>query len=93
MHTTLQASPAQLAFGRDMIVHTKFVADWARIREHQHALQIRDNLRENLVAFLIIIALEIASSFVATMKLVLKCAVLRMALILIFKSLDPLMEQ
>ena len=48
---------------------------------------------KTVVAFLIIIALEIASSFVATIKLVLKCAVLRMALIQLFKSLDPLMER
>ena len=30
-HTTLQASPAQLVFGRDMFLPVQFVADWARI--------------------------------------------------------------
>jgi len=32
VHTTLQASPAQLCFGRDMIMHTQFVANWNLIR-------------------------------------------------------------
>ena len=31
-HTTLQASPAQLVFGRDMLLDMKFIADWEAIR-------------------------------------------------------------
>ena len=31
-HTILQASPAQLVFGRDMFLPVQFVADWTRIR-------------------------------------------------------------
>ena len=27
-HTTLQATPGQLVFGRDMLLNLKFVADW-----------------------------------------------------------------
>jgi transposase InsO family protein len=47
IHTTLEASPAQLVYGRDMIIHTQFVADWARIRDRQRQLTVRDNAREN----------------------------------------------
>ena len=31
-HTTLQATPGQLVFGRDMPLNLKFVADWEAIR-------------------------------------------------------------
>ena len=27
-HATLQATPGQLVFGRDMIINTSFIADW-----------------------------------------------------------------
>jgi len=47
VHTTTGASSAQLAFGHDMIVHTQFVADWARIHDRQHQVSLRDNAREN----------------------------------------------
>ena len=47
VHTTLKASPAQLAFGPDMIIHTQFVADWASIRERQHQDSTKDNICEN----------------------------------------------
>jgi hypothetical protein len=30
-HTTLQATPAQLVFGRDAIMNTKFTANWELI--------------------------------------------------------------
>ncbi|DBA01850.1 TPA: hypothetical protein N0F65_005998 [Lagenidium giganteum] len=45
-HSTLGSSPAQAAFGRDMLVDIKHVADWAE----QHArkvTQIQQNSREN----------------------------------------------
>ena len=35
VHTTLDATPAQLVFGRDMILPLKFKTDWARIKESQ----------------------------------------------------------
>ena len=31
-HTTLQATPGQLVFGRDMLLNLKFVADWEAIK-------------------------------------------------------------
>ena len=37
-HTTLQASPTQLVFGRDAILNTKFVADWHLIRKHKQRI-------------------------------------------------------
>ena len=46
-HTTLQATPTQLVFGRDAILNTKFEADWHMIRERKQK-QIRRNVeREN----------------------------------------------
>ena len=46
-HTTLQATPAQLVFGRDMILPLKFKADWARIRQQRQEAIIKNNIREN----------------------------------------------
>ena len=46
-HTTLQASPAQLVFGRDAILNTKFVADWHLIRKRKQRLINENNRREN----------------------------------------------
>ena len=31
-HTTLQATPGQLVFGRDMLLNLMFVADWEAIK-------------------------------------------------------------
>jgi hypothetical protein len=36
-HTTLKASPAQLAFSRDMILPTSFAANWYAINSHKQA--------------------------------------------------------
>jgi transposase InsO family protein len=47
IHSTLQASPAQLCFGRDMIMHTQFVANWHLIRSRQQQRMLKDNIREN----------------------------------------------
>jgi transposase InsO family protein len=33
IHTTLQATPGQLVFGRDMLLNIPFKADWAAIRK------------------------------------------------------------
>ena len=46
-HTTLQASPAQLVFGRDMLLPVKFVADWAQIRHQRQQRINQSNKREN----------------------------------------------
>ena len=46
-HTTLGATPAQLVFGRDMILPKKFKADWAAIQERRQQQILRDNTREN----------------------------------------------
>jgi hypothetical protein len=48
-HMTLQATPGQLAFQRDMIMPTMFLANWAHIqacRQHQHFI---DNHHKNTV--------------------------------------------
>ncbi len=46
-HTTLQASPGQLVFGRDMILPIKFKADWERIRQRRQQTMEKNNEREN----------------------------------------------
>lgn len=46
-HTTLQATPGQLVFGRDMILPMKIQADWQRIHERRQAEIIRNNNSEN----------------------------------------------
>ena len=46
-HTTLQATPAQLVFGRDMLLPIKFKADWAGIKHRRQAEMRRNNEREN----------------------------------------------
>ena len=46
-HTTLQASPTQLVFGRDAILNTKFVADWHLIRKRKQRIINENNQREN----------------------------------------------
>jgi transposase InsO family protein len=46
-HTTLQASPAQLVFGRDAILNIRFEADWNRIKQRKQSLINKNNEREN----------------------------------------------
>jgi transposase InsO family protein len=46
-HTTLGATPAQLVFGRDMILPIKFKADWAAIHERRRQEVQRNNANEN----------------------------------------------
>ena len=46
-HTTLQATPAQLVFGRDMILPLSYKADWDRIRHNKQQEVNRNNAREN----------------------------------------------
>jgi len=46
-HTTLGATPAQLIFGRDMLLPIQFKADWALIHERRQQEALRNNRREN----------------------------------------------
>jgi hypothetical protein len=41
-HTTLQASPMQLVFGRDAVLNVKHVSNWEHIRERKQ-LRINEN--------------------------------------------------
>ena len=47
VHTTTQATPAQLVFGRDAILNVTFEADWNLIRERKQTLIRKNNQREN----------------------------------------------
>ena len=46
-HTTLQKSPGQLVFGRDMILNIKHTANWEYIRQRKQALIEKNNKAEN----------------------------------------------
>jgi hypothetical protein len=46
-HTTLQTTSAQLAFHRDMIMPTSYMAHWQSICQRRQAITDCDNLREN----------------------------------------------
>ena len=46
-HTTLEATPAQLVFGRDMVLPISIRANWARIKEKRQEEINRNNRREN----------------------------------------------
>jgi Integrase zinc binding domain len=46
-HTTLRATPAQLVFGRDAVLNTKFEADWNFIKQNKQKLIHTNNEREN----------------------------------------------
>ena len=46
-HTTLQATPGQLVFGRDMVLPMQFEADWASIALRKQARINDSNKREN----------------------------------------------
>ena len=46
-HTTTQATPAQLVFGRDAILNTVFHANWKYIRDRKQAIIHKNNQREN----------------------------------------------
>lgn len=46
-HTTLQASPMQLVFGRDTILNLKFTANWQAIKEQKQSLISKNNQKEN----------------------------------------------
>ena len=46
-HTTTQATPMQLVFGRDAILSTKFEADWRFIQQRKQRIIKQNNTREN----------------------------------------------
>ncbi len=46
-HTTLQATPTQLMFGRDAVVNIKYKADWAAIKARKEKLIAKNNATEN----------------------------------------------
>jgi hypothetical protein len=46
-HTTTQATPAQLVFGRDAILNIKFDANWRLIRERKQRAINTNNQKEN----------------------------------------------
>jgi len=46
-HTTLQKTPGQLIFGRDMILNIKHKADWEYIRSRKQSIINKNNLAEN----------------------------------------------
>ena len=47
-HTTLQASPMQLVFGRDAILNIKYVANWEHIQQRKQLRTNYNNKRENM---------------------------------------------
>ena len=46
-HTTLQATPGQLVFGRNMIVNIQHTANWKAIKDRKQRIIKKNNLREN----------------------------------------------
>jgi hypothetical protein len=46
-HVGVNATPAQLVYGRDMIFPTQYVADWQRITARRQERREKDNRREN----------------------------------------------
>ena len=46
-HTTLQASPMQLVFGRDAILNVKHITDWEHIKQRKQTRINENNAREN----------------------------------------------
>jgi Bacterial SH3 domain len=46
-HTTMQATPGQLVFGRDSILNTKFEANWDFTKQRKQEIIARNNEREN----------------------------------------------
>ena len=46
-HRTIDATPGQLVFGRDMIFNMLYTPDWKKIREQKRAQELKDNEREN----------------------------------------------
>ena len=47
VHTTLDATPGQLVFGRDMLLPIQIKADWAQIRQRKQDIINVNNPKEN----------------------------------------------
>ena len=47
VHTTLDATPGQLVFGRDMLLPIQLKTDWARIRQRKQDIINVNNRKEN----------------------------------------------
>jgi hypothetical protein len=47
IHTTLQATPCQLVFGRDMIHNIAFKANWDQIQKGKQDIINKSNQKEN----------------------------------------------
>jgi transposase InsO family protein len=47
VHTTNQATPTQLVFGRDALLNVSFVADWQYLKERKQRRILHNNKREN----------------------------------------------
>ena len=50
-HTTLEATPGQLVYGRDMIMDIPFMADWPKIINRKQQLIDKSNSKENKYRF------------------------------------------
>ena len=46
-HTSLQTSPGQLTFGRDMVIPATYLANWHNITNRRHNNILYNNAREN----------------------------------------------
>jgi hypothetical protein len=46
-HTTLEATPGQLVFGRDMVPSITFMANWGTMEQQRQKEMARNNRREN----------------------------------------------
>ena len=44
-HSSLQASPGQVAFGRDMVVTSTYIENWRFIKQRKEKVIIYDNAR------------------------------------------------
>lgn len=47
IHTTLQATPAQLVFGKDFILNIPFTADWRMMQEKKQKLIEQNTAKDN----------------------------------------------
>jgi hypothetical protein len=47
-HTTLQATPGQLVFGRDMVLNVQHLTDWTAIKAHKQQIIHKNSQIESL---------------------------------------------
>jgi len=48
IHTTLQKTPAQLVFGRDIILNVNHIANWEHIKQRKQTLINKNNEKEKI---------------------------------------------